>query len=127
MLRQKNMDIQVQYPGLIEAMIEVESACDVNAVGDLGLKHKAYGCLQIRQPYMSDALGKHRKAQECLGNMKLSIEVMNAYMTRYASERRLGRPATAEDIARMHNGGPNGYKMEATEGYWEKVKKIYKT
>jgi len=28
----------------------------------------------------------------------------------------------AEDIARIHNGGPNGYKKTATDQYWVKVR-----
>ena len=43
-------------------------------------------------------------------------------MKRYANDDRLGRYATAEDIARIHNGGPNGYKKDATDSYWNKVK-----
>jgi len=31
---------------------------------------------------------------------------------------------TFEDIARIHNGGPNGHRKEITKRYWEKVKKI---
>ena len=38
----------------------------------------------------------------------------------YATERRLG-VVTLEKMARMHNGGPNGHKKEATEKYWAKV------
>jgi hypothetical protein len=49
----------------------VESQGNDNAIGDRTLAHKAYGCLQIRQPYVDDAnpyLGTNFKAQECLGN-----------------------------------------------------------
>ena len=42
-------------------------------------------------------------------------------MARYATEERLGRPVTLEDIARIHNGGPNGYKKQSTIPYWKKV------
>ena len=34
----------------------------------------------------------------------------------------MGHKATAEDIARIHNGGLNGFKKQATEKYWVKVK-----
>jgi hypothetical protein len=37
-----------------------------------------------------------------------------------AIERRLG-VVTLEKMARMHNGGPNGHKKEATKKYWDKV------
>ena len=42
----------------------------------------------------------------------------------YATEKRLGRPVTDQDRARIHNGGPNGWKSPATIGYWSKVKKF---
>ena len=44
-------------------------------------------------------------------------------MNHYATQARLGHAPTDEDLARIHNGGPNGYKKSATLGYWEKVKK----
>ena len=44
-------------------------------------------------------------------------------MKRYATKSRLGHEPTDEDIARIHNGGPNGYKNPATVKYWEKVEK----
>lgn len=111
---------------LIKALIQVESGGNDNAIGDLNLVHKAYGPLQIRQPYMDDAL-PGRKAQECLNNRPLSIQAFNAYMARYVTEKRLGRPVTNEDMARCHNSGPNGWKKEnhwKTDGYWNKVKKF---
>ena len=46
---------------------------------------------------------------------------MQAYMKRYATEARLGHAPTDEDLARIHNGGPNGYKNPATLDYWRKV------
>lgn len=42
-------------------------------------------------------------------------------MSRYATTKRLGHAPTDEDIARIHNGGPNGHKNPNTEGYWKKV------
>lgn len=44
--------------------------------------------------------------------------VVQAYMLKYA-----GVGASDEKIARIHNGGPNGYKNPSTIGYWNKVKK----
>jgi hypothetical protein len=32
---------------------------------------------------------------------------------------------TPEKIARMHNGGPNGWKISATDKYWDKVEPIF--
>lgn len=44
-------------------------------------------------------------------------------MNKYATEKRLGRQPTNEDLARMHNGGLNGYKNPNTVKYWDKVQK----
>lgn len=127
------MDIQTQYPGLLEAMMIKESANrthpkgDPQAIGDLKLKNKAYGILQIRQPYCDDAaliLGVRHKAVDCLGDIPLSIRIVNAYMTRYATKKRLGHEPTMEEIARMHNGGPNGHKVPATLKYWQETRAI---
>lgn len=123
------IDIETQFPGLINAIIEVESDGKDSAIGDKGLKHPAYGPLQIRQPYVDDynrMYKKTYKAIDCLGNRALSIQIFNGYMWGYCSPILLGHPRTAQDIARIHNGGPSGWKEEATLGYWAKVQKFYK-
>jgi hypothetical protein len=54
----------------------------------------------------------------------MAIDMFEIYMQRYATKHRLGRKPTLEDMARIHNGGPNGWKKESTKPYWEKVKKL---
>lgn len=106
---------------LILALILVESGGDPKAIGDNGL---AYGCLQMHAAYVQDAAEyanadwQHNDAFD----PDTSLKIIKAYMKRYANDDRLGRYATAEDIARIHNGGPNGYKKDATDSYWNKVK-----
>ena len=56
-----------------------------------------------------------------IGSEAYSKEVMGSYMGRYATPQRLERQPTDEDIARIHNGGPNGYKRNSTLLYWDKV------
>lgn len=34
------------------------------------------------------------------------------------------KPVTYEVLARMHNGGPDGWKKASTLAYWYKVKKV---
>jgi soluble lytic murein transglycosylase-like protein len=107
---------------LILALILVESGGNNKAVGDNG---KAYGCLQIWEAYVIDAnqqAGTNYIHEDAFDRTQ-AIEITNAYMQRYATERRLGRQPTAQDIARIHNGGPNGWKKKATVGYWKKVQK----
>ena len=57
----------------------------------------------------------------CIGSEAYSEEVIGSYMGRYATPERLGREPTDEDIARIHNGGPNGYRRDSTLPYWDEV------
>lgn len=109
---------------------------DDMAVGDLKLRHKAYGRYQIRQPYVTDVnnrFGTKYRAEECLGNPELSRWIVVKYLEIYATERKLGRKPTLQDVVKIHNGGPNGWKpfdpnsstkeqnlAKATEIYWRK-------
>ena len=107
---------------LLAALIAVESSGDPDAVGDNGL---AFGCLQLHAAYVQDAAQWAGEAwtHEDAFNLELARKIVRAYMARYATEKRLGKSPTYEDIARIHNGGPNGFKKAATDGYWLKVKK----
>jgi hypothetical protein len=112
---------------LIEALIKVESNGDDNARGDLHLKHKAYGCLQIREPVCIDVnrrYGTNHHAEDCLGNRELSIKICKLYIDMYARDSRLGHAPTDEDRARIWNGGPNGWRYASTQGYWKQVHKV---
>jgi len=114
------------YDDLILALIQVESSGSDEAVGDLNLRDKSYGCLQIRQPAVDDYNQTNQtswKAEDCLRNRELSITICKWYLGYYASESRLGRAPTLEDRARIWNGGPNGWKKSGTHGYWIKVQK----
>ncbi len=114
---------------LITALIEVESRGNDFATGDNHLSNKAYGCLQIRQPCVDDVnrvYGTKHKAEDCLGNRELSVWICEKYLQIYATEKRLARNPTDEDMARIWNGGPNGWKKSSTDAYWVKVKKALK-
>jgi len=110
------------YMTLILAIIMVESNGHDFEIGDDG---KAYGCLQMHAAYVQDAAEHAGKdwVHEDAFQRDVAIQIFEAYMDRYATEERLGRKPTAEDIARIHNGGPNGYKKKSTVKYWVKVKK----
>lgn len=115
---------------LVNAIIQVESGGNDWAIGDQHLVDWAYGPLQIRKPYLDDvnkANGTYYVPRDMLGNRRLSIWVFEKYMDIYASEKMLGRPARNEDIARIHNGGPQGYKSEATKEYWQRILKVEPT
>ena len=108
---------------VLAAIRIVESNDDPDAVGDGG---DSIGCYQIQKCYWLDA-----KEFSDLGGTYLDCynrgyadRTVRFYMARYATERRLGREVTQEDVARIHNGGPNGYKKECTKKYWKKVEVI---
>jgi hypothetical protein len=117
------METTISIMKLILILIQVESSGNDLAIGDGG---KAYGCLQMHAAYVQDAAefaGKDWKHEDAF-DRETAIEIFSAYMGRYATEKRLGRPVTAEDIARIHNGGLYGYKRSSTDAYWKKVKKL---
>jgi hypothetical protein len=107
---------------LILAIIMIESGGDTKAIGDNGL---AFGILQIHEAYCIDASQYAKKTwkHEDAFDSQIAIEMFKAYMARYATPSRLGRDVTAEDIARIHNGGLYGYKRSSTDAYWTKVKR----
>jgi len=114
--------MSVNLMALIMVIIQIESSGNDLAIGDDGL---AFGCLQMHSAYVQDA-AQYAKADwvhEDAFDRETSIDIFIAYMSRYATKERLGREVTAEDIARIHNGGPNGWKKSATDAYWDKVRK----
>ena len=113
----------MQMITLILAIITIESGGNDKAIGDGG---KAYGCLQLHASYVADAsehAGKDWTHEDAF-DRETAIDIMLAYMSRYATPARLGRSVTAEDIARIHNGGPRGHMKPATKAYWLKVKAV---
>lgn len=112
-----------QQEALLDALIQVESSGRDDAVGDGG---NAIGCLQIWKVYWIDATersGIGGSYRDCF-NRAYAKRIVDAYMKRYAREAWTDpRKFNAEKCARIHNGGPKGYKKKATEKYWKKVDK----
>lgn len=116
-----DLEYNISIITLILALIQVESSGIDSAIGDNGA---SWGCLQMQAAYVQDAAdhaNKNWTHKDALNRDK-AISIFTAYMDRYATEKRLGRKPTAQDIARIHNGGPNGHLKVATEKYWVKVK-----
>lgn len=118
-----------QLGWLLQAIAIVESGGNDQAIGDRHLRQKAYGSHQIRQPVCddyNDAHGTKHRAEEMLGNRKLSEKICRWYLTTYGSKKFLGRKATPEDLARIWNGGPDGWKKKSTKSYWRQVVRYQK-
>ena len=102
------------------------------AIGDNG---NALGSYQIWRPYWTDAVERNPSLkvggfERVLKDKAHSEKIVRAYMARDNKEalRRLegGRGAMADVLrtARIHNGGPKGYRKDATLKYAEKVRKV---
>jgi len=121
----EDMSSNSLHVDLLAAVCEVESNCDPSAVGDNG---NAIGAYQIWYDYWYDAVTfknndnlKLSDGYESCYDKDYSERVVLAYWGRYATIKRIGRTPTDEDRARIHNGGPNGYKKDSTLKYWRKI------
>ena len=112
------------FEDLLNAIAIVESNNNPSAIGDNG---RAVGLMQLWKIALDDVnrildCDKYSYADR-LDPIK-SKAMVRIYLTHYATDWRIGRPPTFEDMARIHNGGPNGYKKESTKKYWHKVQKV---
>jgi soluble lytic murein transglycosylase-like protein len=103
----------------------VESSRREKAVGDNG---KAVGLLQLHKVYVDDVnriVGKKKYSYADRWNPQKSIEMTVIYLKHYGRryERITGKTATYEVLARIHNGGPDGWEKTKTREYWCKVQK----
>lgn len=116
----------VEIPrSFLEALISVESGYRVATAGDGG---RSVGILQIHKVYVRDVnniLGREFYSYSDRLNPDKSRAMTVIYLKHYGRryEHKTGKPATLEVLARIHNGGPNGWAKPATEKYWLKVKK----
>lgn len=81
---------------------------------------------QIRDIYIDDinriyGLDVAYNAKYCRVKAEL---LMVLYWMHYGEryQRITGNPPDSEVLARIHNGGPDGWKKKSTEGYWARVK-----
>lgn len=81
---------------------------------------------QIRKIYVEDVnrFSVNYYYDEDVMDKDKSEQMMCDYWYRYASLYRVkeNKPVTYEVLARIHNGGPTGYKKSSTVGYWRKVR-----
>ena len=115
------------FKDLLDAIEWVESRGNPYAVGDNGA---AIGAYQIHKIYVDDVnriVGKKLFTYDDRYNRVLSRAMCSYYLGYWLSvnsnEIIKSKVDTFEALARIHNGGPNGYKKECTKPYWEKVKR----
>jgi hypothetical protein len=100
---------------LIEALVQIESKGNDDAVGDNG---RAVGCLQIHKEVVDD-VNRHYGTFYTYDDRKCPIksrEICRKYLVMHGGIR-----STDEKYARIWNGGPKGHKKKSTKRYWRKV------
>jgi hypothetical protein len=122
----------VNFTMFLTILIMVESGGNQNAIGDIHMTNKAYGILQIRQPYLTDAnriAGTNYTMEEIKNSRALSKWCAVTYMRHYGEiyKRKTGKEPTFEILARIHNGGPNGWKKDSTLQYIDKCYRVQKS
>jgi len=102
---------------LLDAIAIVESNNDAAAVGDGG---RAVGVYQIHRAYWRDGtrILKVDWDYRCAFDSQKARRVVEAYLLHY------GQGLGIIELARIHNGGPDGHRQECTLPYAEKIKKL---
>lgn len=108
---------------LINALIQVESRGNSQAIGDIHLDSPSIGLLQIR-PIMVREVNRILKLKGTdykykLSDRKDSTKSVEMFYIWYEFHH---KDDDFETIARSWNGGSDGPKLKATEHYWNKVK-----
>ena len=112
---------------MVDALGIIESHQDPNAVGDNGA---AVGILQIHKEYVDDVnriLGRKVFSYEDRWDSGKSYSMAFVYLNHYGRryKRLTGKEPTMEVYARIHNGGPNGFKKKATKKYGKRASEVY--
>jgi hypothetical protein len=102
---------------LLDAIAKVESRHDPALVGDGG---RAAGVYQIHRTYWADGtklLGVNWDYDLAADPVK-ARKVVRVYLLHY------GQGCSLLEMARIHNGGPNGHKKQSTLDYTRKIAQI---
>ena len=134
---------QPTFDDLLDAIEWKESEGDQVAEGDNG---KAVGAYQLHKIYVDDVnriikmqtddiVGNHNYlpskqfSYEDRWDKAKSREMVVIYLNHYEQLSQKIKPFSVpenmlvwERMARIHNGGPDGWRKKSTEKYWEKIK-----
>ena len=102
---------------LLDAIAKVESRNDPGVTGDGG---RASGVYQIHRAYWADGtkfLGVNWAYEQAADPAKARA-VVRAYLLHY------GRGCGLLEMARIHNGGPNGHRKQSTLEYARRIERV---
>lgn len=116
---------------LLDAIRKVESENGTRVYGDWRAgkprtdtaNARAWGPYQQHMQHVRDSnaiMGTSYTSADRLDEAK-SRAMSRAYMAHYGYHKVPGGQPTDEQLARIHNGGPNGFRNPGTVGYWHKV------
>lgn len=119
---------ETRWARFCEALAQVESGGDDEAVGDLDLAHKAYGRYQIREPFLIDSRTGYGIDE--MKNPQKAQEAMRRYYKRYLpytlrSALELDSRQSWKNLAALHNGGPSGKTSSQAIGHAVKVMAVW--
>lgn len=122
------IDTKVNMEKLIDALIKVESNGNPNAISPCGT---CVGVLQIKTVVVDDCneylkmKGKSKRyTYKDRFDKKKSIEMFYLIQERYRNFNSSRSKSDIEHMIRLWNGGC-GYKIKATQKYYDKVMKFY--
>lgn len=107
---------------LFAAMRQVESFSGRKPVGDNG---RSRGVYHIQACYVAD-VNRVYSTKFTLAdrdNPVTAHRIVRLYLAHYGRvyTKVTGKPATCEVLARIHNGGPRGWRKKATIKHWRRV------
>lgn len=115
--------VQLPATDIYEAIAYVESRGIDCAVGDNG---EALGRYQLHRIYVDDVnrIAKTNYTYDDRLDAEKSLAMVKIYLDYYGKRYTTltGKPVTDEVIARMHNGGPDGFRKQSTIEYWNRVR-----
>ena len=109
----------VSYDALMDAIAVVESnrgATSRNVYQLRPIYVRDVARISHQRLTFAQATGSDSMARTCI------MTYWDYYGWRYYIE--TGKRPTAEVLARMHNGGPDGWKKRATLAYWLRVRNV---
>lgn len=118
-----SVTIKISWPQMFDALAYVESNHGKNTVSAISQRDNSIGVYQIRPIYVRDVnriLGKKKFALRDRYDKRKSEQMIKTLTTHYIKMYHLS--LTAENIARIHNGGAMGWKRYGTLEYWKKVR-----
>ena len=105
---------------LASLLIAIESGGNDAAVSPDG---ECFGPLQEKKIYVEDVnrIAGTRFTREDAFDREKAVRMLLVYVRHYATRSRLHHEPTLEDMARIHAGGPDGWRDPDTKKYWRKV------